>query len=313
MALERGEKAVLVTVVDSTGHAPGKAGFKMLVLWRSVMGSVGGGAIEHEAIELARRHLLEKEIPEPFIIDRVHRHSDPNNPSGMICGRSQTLSFHMFSPEDRQNIQKFVDAYRHDRSYEIVLAERGIWISYVTEYYASHFNEHTFTRWSDNDWYYREIMRKKDIASIIGGGHVGAALTPLLRSIGFHVTLLDDRENLLLSTSSDADTLLVMPFKDTPAFVPEGANSYAFIMTPSHAHDEEVLRGLLHKDLAYLGMVASKQKVADIFGRLRKSEVSEETIAKIRAPIGLPIKSRTPAEIAISIAAEVVQVRNVKR
>jgi xanthine dehydrogenase accessory factor len=312
-ALTRGEKAVLVTVVDSTSHAPGKAGFKMLVLKSSLVGSVGGGAIEHEAINIARELLLKNEPPEPFIIDRVHRLGDPNKPSGMICGGSQTLSFHVFTAEDLSNIKKFVDSYRPDRSYEIVLAERGIWVTYVTEYYASHFNEGVFTRWSDIDWYYREVMRKKDIAYIIGGGHIGAALAPLLRSIGFHVTLLDDRENLLLSSSSDADTLLVMPFKDTPAFVPEGANSYAFIMTPSHAHDETVLRGLLHKNLSYLGMVASKQKVADIFERLRKSGVSEEIIATIHSPIGLPIKSRTPAEIAISIAAEVIQIRNTKK
>ena len=92
--------------------------------------------------------------------------------------------------------------------------------------------------------------------------------------------------------------------------VKEGENSYAFIMTPSHLHDETVLRGLLHKDLKYLGMMASKTKVAEIFEKLRKDGVSEALLFRVKSPIGLSIKSKTAEEIAVSIAAEVIQIKN---
>ncbi|MBD3367277.1 MAG: hypothetical protein GF405_03745, partial [Candidatus Eisenbacteria bacterium] len=92
--------------------------------------------------------------------------------------------------------------------------------------------------------------------------------------------------------------------------VPEGRRSFVCIMTYAHANDELVLRALIDKPLRYLGMMGSRSKVDAVFAHLMDDGVSEDALARVRAPIGLPIGSDTPEEIAVSIAAELVAVRN---
>jgi xanthine dehydrogenase accessory factor len=87
-------------------------------------------------------------------------------------------------------------------------------------------------------------------------------------------------------------------------------NTYMVILTHKHAHDFEVLEQLIHKPFRYLGMIGSKTKVAKVLEQLRAKGVSEDMTKKIHSPIGISIGAHTPAEIAISIAAEIVAVRN---
>ena len=166
------------------------------------------------------------------------------------------------------------------------------------------------TLYSPREWLYREMMHQKDTAYIFGGGHVGQALTPILQSIGFQVTIIDPRKEILLQNKDSAERVIQSSFPEGVQYVEESPSSYAFIMTPGHLSDEETLRALLSKKLPYIGMVASKRKSAEILARLKKAGFTAEQIEKVHSPVGIPIKSRSPAEIAISIVAEIIQLRN---
>jgi xanthine dehydrogenase accessory factor len=129
--------------------------------------------------------------------------------------------------------------------------------------------------------------------------------------VGFHVTVYDDRSEWAdPGRHPGADATICAPYKDVLSRIAWTPSHYAVIMTHGHACDEAVLELLLDRDLAYLGMMGSASKVAELFTRLRERGADAVRLARVHAPIGLPIRSRTPAEIAVSIAAQLVAVRN---
>jgi len=155
---------------------------------------------------------------------------------------------------------------------------------------------------------------------ILGAGHISQKLALLLTMLGFWTVIIDDREEYLHESfkSIEGAELLSGPlphYLDTIKFEPE---SYVVIVTYSHELDENVLKYLLTEksqnilQLKYLGMIGSKRKVKEIFSRLQSQGVSKSQLDGIHAPIGVPIGSQTPEEIAVSIAAEIIKVRNIE-
>jgi len=307
--VERGESAVLVTIVESRGHVPGKTGFKMIVTEKDLVGTVGGGAIEFEAVNIARK-MIANDMDNSLLIRRVF---DGTDPSGMICGGAQTLVFNLISPEESAELIKWRNNYRDDCFYEISITNARAVVQEVGKDYLNYFGEFNFHEWKDGSWHYHEIVREKDIAYIFGGGHVCRALVPVLQSLDFSVVVLDDRKEILdwYSVNGYDVECIFTPFNNVTQFVPEGDRSYAFIMTEGHAFDSLVLRQLLPKNLKYLGMMGSLTKSGAILSRLEK-EGMKINVPYLHSPIGLPIHSHTPAEIAVSIAAQVIAVRNAK-
>jgi xanthine dehydrogenase accessory factor len=102
----------------------------------------------------------------------------------------------------------------------------------------------------------------------------------------------------------------VVNYSNIGKYVGEGSGCYAVIMTFGHQADEQVLKQLAGKKLRYLGMLGSPAKIAQIFASLKKQGVSAASLKKVHAPVGLPIHSHTPEEIAISIAAEIISIKN---
>lgn len=107
-----------------------------------------------------------------------------------------------------------------------------------------------------------------------------------------------------------ADKIMTGSFAEFGTHVPDGAGSYVVIMTAAHGADELVLRQVAGRPLRYVGMLASKTKRARILESLRRDGFDEAVLASIHTPIGLPMQSHTAAEIAISIAAELINTRN---
>ncbi|MCK4505975.1 MAG: XdhC family protein [Candidatus Aegiribacteria sp.] len=97
-----------------------------------------------------------------------------------------------------------------------------------------------------------------------------------------------------------------VPFIDSHKFIPPGDHSWAVIMTPCHSADAAVLKSLCGTDLRYIGLMASRSKKEKLFKDLAEAGVSEDFLDSVHSPIGLPIGSRTPYEIAVSIAAELI-------
>lgn len=167
-----------------------------------------------------------------------------------------------------------------------------------------------------------EPHRPPEVLVVCGGGHVGRALLPLGRSLGFRTVLVEDLDELVAGCCSAAasaapfdqhlDSFSVTDWRG----VALGPDCYVVITTREHAIDQSLLEQLLspdRPDLAYVGVIGSRRKSAVFRQRLSQRGVDPQRLAHLRAPIGLPIGADTPEEIAVSIAAELVQVRAGRR
>jgi xanthine dehydrogenase accessory factor len=156
-----------------------------------------------------------------------------------------------------------------------------------------------------------EQFRSDTIAYIFGAGHVGLALEPVLRHVGFDTVVVDDRDEYAnRERFPQAQQVLVVP-SFTRAFeeIETDENSYIVIVTRGHLGDLDVLRQAISLPHAYLGMIGSKNKTALLYEILRKEGVDDGTLEKVYAPIGERIFAETPEEIAVSIAGEMIRVR----
>lgn len=146
---------------------------------------------------------------------------------------------------------------------------------------------------------------------IIGAGHCAMELSSLASRCGFSVTVIDDRpEWCNKEKHPQAACHLCQNYADFSGLIDFSPEAYIVIMTHEHAHDEEALRACLYKPWKYLGMIGSRRKVGLLFDKLASEGVEKKLLERLHSPIGLPIGSQTPAEIAVSIVAQLIAVRN---
>lgn len=145
---------------------------------------------------------------------------------------------------------------------------------------------------------------------IYGAGHVGTALAPLAVAAGFAVTVVDGRSEWAAPGRfpSEVEVLDADP-EDHVRATPPPADDAVVVMTHSHPLDEVLIRHLAATPRRYLGLIGSRRKAAMFAKRLEMQGLSAEAFAQVRCPVGLAIEAETPAEIALSIAAELVAVR----
>lgn len=151
-------------------------------------------------------------------------------------------------------------------------------------------------------------------ALIFGAGHIARSLVPLLKTINFRPVVYDCRPECVNQVNfPDADQVIVGDFDhiaDSLALLPD---DYIVIMTNAHSHDFEVELQALQADHAYVGVIGSAKKTASVNVRLRERGVTDDRLAIVHTPIGTAIKAVTPAEIAVSIAGEMIYVRALRR
>lgn len=151
--------------------------------------------------------------------------------------------------------------------------------------------------------------RKKMI--LCGGGHVSAATLSIARMMDFHITVVEDRpEFAQAAQAAGADEVICNHFTDGLRQLETDKDTYVIIMTRGHRHDLDCLHQMLEKEYAYLGMMGSRSRVKKIREQLIEEGFEAERIEGIHAPIGLSIGAITPAEIGVSIMAEVIQEKN---
>lgn len=142
---------------------------------------------------------------------------------------------------------------------------------------------------------------------LCGAGHVSAALCAVLQPLGWQIIVIDDREGLLTRERfPTADHLIFDSFSNLASYA-FPADSYYVTMTHSHELDFSCLAVILSRPFGYVGMLGSQKKAAKAFEKLREQGFEEPLLARVHTPIGLPIGAETPGEIAICIAAEMVQ------
>ncbi len=145
---------------------------------------------------------------------------------------------------------------------------------------------------------------------IVGAGHIAQPLAVIGKTLDFEVTVIDDRADFASRTRfPGADRVIADDLVSAITRHPIGPFTYLVLVTRGHRLDEEVLRAAIRSDAAYIGMIGSRRRVGAVFDHLRRAGIPEETIARVHAPIGLDIGADTPAEIAVAIAAEMVNLR----
>ncbi|MEW5910173.1 MAG: XdhC/CoxI family protein, partial [Thermodesulfobacteriota bacterium] len=158
-----------------------------------------------------------------------------------------------------------------------------------------------------------ETIRPADTVYIFGGGHISKFLSPLAVLIGFRVVVIDDRPEFAdPERFPEADEVVVSSFSESFRSLQILPSSYVVIVTRGHIHDREVLRMALEKKPGYIGMIGSTRKRDKIYSSLKKEGFSKEMLDAVHCPVGLMINALTPEEIAVSIVAQLIEVKNRK-
>lgn len=155
-----------------------------------------------------------------------------------------------------------------------------------------------------------EVLHRPPLLVVVGCGHIAVPLVKLAKLIDFEVVAIDDRpEYATRERFPDADNILVGPYPEMLGRVPIDSGTYIVLVTRGHVHDQACLEQVLGSPAAYIGMIGSKHRVRTVLRHLEEEGIDPPRLQRVYAPIGLDIASHTPAEIAVSIIAEIISVR----
>ncbi len=301
--LQSGIPAVVMVVIRSTGSSPGRQGFLMMVTENSMNGTIGGGMMEHKLVELSKELIGHGRFL-PFIRHQVHKSEAAKDKSGMICSGEQTIAFYYLDKSDIQTIQRIVDV----RGESILYNEEGICSKEeLVALPLVHIAEET-------EWQYTQSKKHDSKVYIFGGGHVGSALCEVLSKLDFEIHLFDNRPGLnTMESNVYAHTRQVINYEDSYRYVTEGQQSFVVIISFGYRTDETILRSLYGRQFRYIGMMGSIEKIKKMKDSLVNEGFSKKYFDSIYAPIGIDIKSETAYEIAVSVAAQLISVKNKMR
>lgn len=148
---------------------------------------------------------------------------------------------------------------------------------------------------------------------VCGAGHVGASLARLAHALGYRVTLIDDRADFVARArfAGTSIELVAAPgwAESVERAVGKGRGVHVAVVTRGHSEDEECMRAVLSARPDYVGMIGSRRRTNIVLARLRESGFDEESLKRVRAPIGLDIGAVSPEEVALSVLAEIVAER----
>ena len=144
---------------------------------------------------------------------------------------------------------------------------------------------------------------------IVGAGHVGFHLGQMARGAGFHLHVVDDREKFANAERFPGAEVSIEPIPDWLHRADIPSSAFVVVVTRGHQHDLDAMRALAARDLRYLGLIGSRAKVARIYDALLAEGMPSECLDRVHAPIGLEIGAVTPAEIAVSILAQLIAIR----
>ena len=144
---------------------------------------------------------------------------------------------------------------------------------------------------------------------ILGAGHLGSAICPLAKSVGFEVTVVDDRETFANKERfPTAESVKISPFARYLKGSNIGSSDFILVVTRGHSHDQTATEAAIQTDARYVGLVGSRRKIKLIVEALIEKGVDPKQFSKLYAPIGLDIGSETPEEIAVSVVAELIAI-----
>lgn len=322
-ALERGEPAVLGAIVRRSGSAPRTSGARMLVLADgTLVGSVGGGAVEGAC------HARAKEL---FVNSNAYAElsfelsASAAAEEGMICGGAVSVLLHTVEPAEVARFQQLRGYYRAgERPVLLTMLPHGDMPPRLltlgpgedsdvpdelkakvsgrnrrTPFSISHGGQEIFV----------EPLVHPGTVHLVGAGHVALATAHLAAYAGFEVVVMDDRPEFA-SAERYPQARQVRVLENFDTCLPKlGSDDYVVIVTRGHLHDRDVLAQALRTKAGYIGMIGSSKKRKAVYASLQREGFTETDLERVYSPIGLAIGADTPAEIGVSIVAELVKVR----
>jgi xanthine dehydrogenase accessory factor len=331
--LEKGEGFVLATVVEQNRSAPRSAGARMVVTRDgAVIGTVGGGALEAKVQKVAAEVLKNRKAEVIFF----NLSAGDASGMGMICGGDARVLVDYVDSGDPFCLTLYRELAaaleRGDRAWLVTLlpSEEEVRLGRtflvrgdgtavgIPGDVAEGFDDLLAEVGGCGTFTYLERYRavidptvNRWTALIFGGGHVGKSLVPVLSSVEFRTVIFDDRQEFVNRERFGlADQIVHLDsFEDAFKGVTVDERSCIVILTRGHLHDRTVLRQALRTKAAYIGMIGSRTKRELTYKALLDEGFTKADLERVHSPIGLSIKAETPAEIAVSIAAELIRIR----
>ena len=156
-----------------------------------------------------------------------------------------------------------------------------------------------------------EPIKPFPVLFIFGGGHISLFLARIAKMVEFRIVVIDDRSEFANSERfPEADETIAEEIAAAMPRLAINRSSYIVIVTRGHQNDAEALEWAAKTEAAYVGMIGSKRKIQAIFSHLLAKGITRKQLDRVHSPIGLPIGAETPEEIAVSIMAEIIQVRH---
>ena len=275
------KQAVLLTVAESSNSSPGRQGCKMVVSKdEEQFGTIGGGIMEKDMIDYSLNLISGNEIKR---IKRLH-HTDKTKfeKSGLICGGYQIILFSVIDKSYISLIEEIISTINEKQSGDLLISPQKIGYNK-----SNKINPILFTHKSDDSWEYKESIGLPLIAYISGGGHVGLAVSRIMKSIGFYVVVFDHRADVFtIKRNEYADEIIITKYEEIGSKIIEGERSYIIIVTPMLECDSATLKSVINKNVKYIGLMGSKRKIKSIFDLLRKDEVDEKLFDRVQTTIG---------------------------
>src|SRR6266446_5482385 len=290
-AVAESEPFALGIISGIKGSSPQKKGAKAIFFADGrIQGTLGGGCLEAEVRDRARRALLQQE-PAKFELVLDH---DFGWDDGLICG-GKVCGLILPQAARAEAIWR-----------ELALRQQTLTWGVEKDFSITWVNDP-----ARDGWLYQEAVSPPCALWIAGSGHVAQAVAPLAQQLDFEVTVFDDRPSLANSQFFPKNThfrvgywdeLLREPLPERPVF--------GLIVTRGHQHDALVLRDWIQRPFAFLGMIGSHRKARLIFSQFLEEKIAtEEQLVRVACPVGLAIQAQSVPEIAISVMAQFIQKR----
>lgn len=338
-SLQHCTEVVIATIISKSGSTPRSSGSKMLIYDDgSIDGTIGGGVVEADVIRTALELFTTG--------DTVLKSYDFKNSSNidqmdLICGGWMQVLIE-YVPIDEANVNIFrtlndslqrgnpavlIGKLRSNKKNgaikrSVQVANSG-WsgplqvtpeLHKTLEKYTFDYNAASLLLFEDQQYVIESLLPSKTIY-LVGAGHVSREIARISNHIDFQTIVIDDRiEFANQQRFPDADEIIVCPgYSGVFGEAPIDRDSFIIIVTRGHHFDKEVLAQALKTPAGYIGMIGSRKKRDTIYQALLTEGFKSHDLARVQCPIGLAIDAETPSEIAVSIVAQLIQHRALRR
>ena len=333
--LRKGESLVVATIFDKTGSAPRSDGSKMVVRSNgSIMGSVGGGRLEAEALQLAAGIFQSKQS----LFQSFDLSGEDAAGMAMICGGQGEILLDYIDENDETSRILFEDAatlLEQGRKAWLITAlgdpkqnnlpahqqclvrQDGTMIgkidgdpAFLAKLLSGPGKLSIHAEVCENRRFLVEPIRHGGTVYIFGAGHVSQKIAPLAETVGFKTVVLDDRKEYANRARfvEPTELILLESFSRLPDLGID-ENSYLVIVTRGHLHDKVVLEQAMRSKAGYIGMIGSRRKRDKLYEVLLQQGFVKSELDRVYSPIGTEIKAETPEELGVSIVGELIKVR----